>query len=171
MNRYVVLLSVVATATLTAVASPAKRSPLIRVTSEPTGRLWATFTVNLHADGYVSVQDYDGTKRTKNIGIAKVGALLNRLEKLGFYRITNESVDNSIQKVTTKTAQGAPAEVERLLITDCDTSTISVRRGAGTHIVKFYGVEQMAEHYPKAADLQILRKALSEVYKAVGVRR
>jgi hypothetical protein len=153
-------------------ASHAKELPVITVTSKPTGRLISAVPKwELYSDGTVSIRRYDGTKRTKRIAQAKVEALLRRLDKLGFYRITNQSVDASINKFTTKmtrTSQGATAEVERIVITDCDLSTIAVRRAGKRHTVTYYAVEEMAEHYPKAADLGILKKALSEFYKTVG---
>jgi hypothetical protein len=153
-------------------ATHAKDLPAITVTSKPTGRLISAVPKwELYSDGAVSIRKYDGTKRTKRIAPAKVEALLKKVDKLGFYRITNQSVEASIGKFTTKmtrTSEGATAEVERIVITDCDLSTISVRRAGKRHTVTYYAVEEMAEHYPKAADLGILKKALSEFYKTIG---
>ena len=165
------VLVISATTIFAAAANPAKERPVIRVTSEPTGRNWFTAKWELCPNGLVLIRGYDGTKRTKVIGPAKVTALLSKLERLGFYRITSRSVEESIEKFTTRvreTPKGVSAEVERLVISDCDVSTISVRRDAKTHTITFYAVEEMAEHYPKAADLKILKKALSEVYKTAG---
>lgn len=145
---------------------------MITVTSKPTGRLISAVPRwEVYSDGAVSIRRSDGTKRTKRIAPAKVEALLRKLDKLGFYRITKQSVDASIDKLTTKmtrTSQGATAEVERIVITDQELSTISVRRDSKRHTVSYYAVEEMAEHYPKAADLGILKNALSEFYKTVG---
>jgi hypothetical protein len=156
----------------TVFASHAKELPVITVTSKPTGRLISAVPRwEMYSDGAVSIRRYDGTKRTKHIALAKVEALLRKLDELGFYRITKQSVDASIDKSTTKmtrTSQGATAEVERIVITDQELSTISVRHGGKRHTVSYYAVEEMAEHYPKAADLGILKKALSEFYKTVG---
>jgi len=153
-------------------ASHAKEPPVITVTSKPTGRLISAVPKwELYSDGAVSIRRYDGTKRTKRIAQAKVEAFLKKLDKLGFYRITNQSVDASIDKFTTKmtrTSHGVTAEVERVVITDCDLSTIAVRRAGKQHTVAYYAVEEMAGHYPKATDLGILKKALSEFYKTVG---
>jgi hypothetical protein len=156
----------------TVFAGHVKEVPVITVTSKPTGRLISAVPEwELYSDGAVSIRRYDGTRRTKHIAPAKVEALLRKLDKLGFYRITNKSVDASIDKFTTKmtrTSQGATAEVERIVITDCDLSSISVRHAGKRHAVTYYAVDEMAEHYPKAADLGILKKALSEFYKTVG---
>src|ERR1044072_810717 len=109
-------------------ASHAKEPPVITVTSKPTGRLISAVPKwELYSDGTVSIRRYDGTKRTKRIAQAKVEALLKKLDNLGFYCITNQSVDASIDKFTTKmtrTSHGVTAEVERVVITDCDLSTI-----------------------------------------------
>ena len=84
-------------------ASHAKEPPVVTVTSKPTGRsISAVPKWELYSDGTVSIRRYDGTKRTKRIAQAKVEALLKKLDKLGFYRITNQSVDASIDKFTTK---------------------------------------------------------------------
>ena len=120
-------------------ASHAKEPPVITVTSKPTGRLISAVPKwELYSDGTVSIRRYDGTKRTKRIAQAKVEAFLKKLDKLGFYRITNQSVDASIDKFTTKmtrTSHGVTAEVERVVITDCDLSTIAVRRAGKQHTV------------------------------------
>jgi hypothetical protein len=153
-------------------ASHAKELPVITVTSKPTGRLITSVPQwELYSDGSVSIRRYDGTKRRKSIDPANVATLLKKLDKLGLYRITSQSVEASIEKFTTKTtraSQGAAAEVERIVITDCNLSTISVRHAGKPHTVTYYAVEEMAEHYPKATDLVILKKALSEFYKTVG---
>jgi hypothetical protein len=52
--------------------------------------------------------------------------------------------------------------------TDCDTATVTVQQDARVHTFSCYAVEEMAEHYPRAADLNILKKTIAEVYKAVG---
>jgi hypothetical protein len=152
-------------------ASHAKELLVISVTSKPTGRLIAAVPKwDLYSDGSVAIRRYDGARRTKRIDSAKVAALIKKLEKLGFYRITSKSVEASVEKFTTKTvrtSQGATAEVERVVITDCDLSTMSVRRAGKLHTVTYYAVEQMAEYYPKASDLNILKKSLSEFYKIV----
>jgi hypothetical protein len=101
----------------------------------------------------------------------RVSALLTKLERLGFYRITDQTVQASIEKLTTKTtvtAHGQQAEGERVVITDCDLSTISVRRGPKSHTVTFYAVDETAKEFPKAGDLNVLKKAIDEVYKALG---
>jgi hypothetical protein len=153
-------------------ASHAKELPVISVTSKPTGRLIAAVPRwDLFSDGSVAIRTYDGSRRTKRIDSAKVAALLKKLENLGFYRISSKSVEASVEKFTTKTVrtpQGASAEVERVIVTDCDLSTISVRHGGKLHTVRYYAVEEMAEYYPKATDLNILKKSLSEFYKIVG---
>jgi hypothetical protein len=59
----------------------------------------------LYSDGSVSIHRYDGTKRKKSIDPAKVATLLKKLDKLGFYRITSQSVEASIEKFTTKTTR------------------------------------------------------------------
>ena len=145
---------------------------MITVTSKPTGRLiTAVPRWELYSNGSVSIRLYDGARRTKTIDSAKIAALLKKLDKLGFYRITSQSVEASIDKFTPKTirtSQGVAAEVERVVVTDCDLSTISVRRAGKPHTVTFYAVEEMAKHYPKATDLNILKKSLAEFYRAVG---
>lgn len=169
MRRFTCLLLISAAGVF---ASHAKELPVISVTSKPTGRLiTAVPRWDLYSDGSVSIRRYDGARRAKSIDAVKVAALLKKLEKLGFYRITSESVEASIEKFTTRTtrtSQGVAAEVERIVITDCDLSTISVRRAGRLHTVTYYAVDEMAEHYPKATDLNILKKSLSEFYKTVG---
>src|SRR5919197_5597410 len=131
----------------TVFASHAKELPVITVTSKPTGRLISAVPRwQLYSDGAISIRRYDGTKRTKRIAPAKVEALLRKLDKLGFYRITKQSVDASIDKFTTKitrTSPGPTAEVERIVITDQELSTISVRHAGKAHTVSYYAVEAM----------------------------
>src|SRR6266567_2955002 len=126
-------------------ATHAKEIPVITVTSKLTGRLITSVPRwELYSDGSVSIRRYDGTKRRKRIDPTNVATLLEKLDKLGFYRITSQSVEASIEKFTTKTtrtSQGATAEVERIVITDCNLSTISVRRAATPHTVTYYAVE------------------------------
>ena len=54
------------------------------------------------------------------------------------------------------------------LITDLVMTTVSVRRDRRVHTVSCYGVEEFAEHYPRATDLNILKNTIAEVYSAVG---
>jgi hypothetical protein len=86
--------------------SYAKELPVISVTSKPTGRLIAAVPRwDLYSNGSVAIRRYDGTRRTKRVDSAKVAALLQKLEKLGFYRITSKSVEASVEKFTTKTVR------------------------------------------------------------------
>ena len=105
-------------------------------------------------------------RSTKAIDPAGVSRLLSRLSKIGFYRITEQSVDASIDKVSIRTTKDG-ATAGRIFVTDCATATLSVRDRERTHRVSYYAVEEMAKYYPKATDLSILKKAIDEVLKAV----
>jgi hypothetical protein len=174
-KRFALLLVTVSFATsLFGAIDHTKEGPVVRVTAKPTGRAVVSVpTVELYSDGFVSIHNYDGTKRTKMVGPKRVSALLVKFEKLGFYRVTARTVEASIEKAAyarIRTTRAGTAEVKKIVITDCDISTISVRHGAKTHSITFYAVGEMAEEYPKATDLIILRKAITAVYDTVNAK-
>jgi hypothetical protein len=103
---------------------------------------------------------------TKRISAAALSKLLEKLDKLGFYRITSSSVKASMRqnpKITQTPDGRVEVTAEALIITDLATTTISVRRGGRVHTVSCYGVVQFAEHYPRAMDLNILKNTIGEV--------
>jgi hypothetical protein len=151
-----------------------KEGLVVRVTAKPTGReVVSVPTVELYSNGFVSIRNYDGTKRTKMVDPKRVSALLAKFQKLGFYRVTAQTVQASIEQAANPrigTRRTGTAEVKKIVITDCDISTISVRRGAKVHTITFYAVDEMAKEYPKATDLNIVRKAITAVYDTVNAK-
>jgi hypothetical protein len=145
---------------------------VIRVTCKPTGILYSALpTIKVYPDGRVWIQRSDGSTLTKRIDTVTLSGLLQKLDKLGFYSITSSSVKASMRQPPkiTKTPDGrVEVSTEALVITDLATSTISVRRDGRIHTVSCYGVEEFAEHYPRAADLNILKNTIAAVYSAVG---
>jgi hypothetical protein len=160
-KRYTFVLIIALTITAGWAAAPrhAKEHPVVRITRKPTGILYSALpTIELYPDGFVWIQRSDGTTLTRTIGVARLSMLLKKLDRLGFYRITTRSVDASIQqpRKITKTPNGVEAAM------------VTVQQDAKVHTVSCYAVEEMAEHYPRASDLNILKKTIAEVYKAVG---
>ena len=168
---FIVIIALTVTAGWAAAAGTRREQPVVRITRKPTGILYSALpTIELYRDGSVWIQRSDGTTVTRTIGVARLSMVLKKLDKLGFYHITTHSVDASMQQPPkiTKTPNGIEATTERFIITDCDTTTVTVRQDARVHTVSCYAVEEMAEHYPRATDLNILKKTIAEVYKAVG---
>lgn len=157
---------------MAAASQHAGEQPVIRITQKPTGILYSALpTIKIYRDGRVWNQRSDGSTLNKRIDAVTLSKLLQRLDKLGFYRITSSSVKASMRqppKITKKPDGQIEVSTEALVITDLSTSTISVRRDGHLHTVSCYGVEEFAEHYPQATDLNILKNAIAEVYSAVG---
>ena len=145
---------------------------VIRVTRKPTGILYSALpAIKVYPDGRVWIQRSDGNTVTRRLATVTLSGLLQKLDKLGFYGITSSTVKASMREPPkiTKTSDGrVEVSTEAVVITDLATTTISVRRDGRVHTVSCYGVEEFAEHYPRATDLNILKNTIAEVYSAVG---
>jgi len=148
------------------------QQPVIRLTRKPTGILYSALpTIEIYRDGRVWIQRFDGSTSRKRIDAVMLSSLLRQVDKLGFYGITSSSVKASMRQPPkiTKTPDGREeVTTEGLVITDLTTTTITVRRYGRVHKVSCYGVEEFAEHYPRATDLNILKNTIAQVYTAAG---
>jgi len=155
---------------LLAITSWAKEGSVVSVSSEPTGLTVKSQKsgkkiipgVDIYSDGKVIVRRYDGSEATKHIDKPAVEKLLRSLDSTKFYKVTEESFDAEVNK------SNPPGEVERIVVTDSVVWRIRTRNAGVTHSTKFYGLWEMAEHYPNIEQLKTLRGAILMVYSAVG---
>jgi hypothetical protein len=155
---------------LLAVTSPAKERPVVSVSSKPTGLTIKSQKsvkkmipgIDIYSDGTVLVRRYDGSEATKHIDSTAVETLLQSLDQTRFYKITKKSFNAELD------SSHRPGEVERIIITDCPIWTIRTRHAGITRSTKFYGLWEMAEHYPHIKQLKTLKDAFLAVYSAVG---
>jgi hypothetical protein len=147
--RFVVLAAFAAM--LLAVTSPAKEGSLVSVSSKPTGLTVKSQRtgkkiipgIDIYSDGTVLVRRYDGSEASKHIDRTAIETLLRSLDRTRFYKITEDSFNTEVD------SSHRPGEVERIVITDCPIWTIRTRNGGVTHSTKFYGLWEIAEHYPQ----------------------
>jgi hypothetical protein len=166
--RFVVLAGFAAM--LLAVTSPGKEGSIVSVSSEPTGLTVKSQRsgkkiipgIDIYSDGTVLVRRYDGSEASKHIDRTAVETLLRSLDRTRFYKISEDSFNTEVD------SSHRPGEVERIVITDCPIWTIRTRNGGVTRSTKFYGLWEMAEHYPNIKQLKTLKDAFLMVYSAVG---
>jgi hypothetical protein len=165
------LVDAVGLTTMLLVAStPATERLVVRVSSEPTGLTVKSQKsgkkiipgVDIYSDGKVIVRRYDGSEATKHIDKPAIEKLLRSLDSTKFYKVTEESFDGEVNK------SNPPGEVERIVVTDSVVWCIRTRNAGVTHSTKFYGLWEMAEHYPNIEQLKTLKDAILMVYSAVG---
>jgi hypothetical protein len=157
-------------AMLLAVSAPAKERPVVSVSSEPTGLTVKSQKsgkkivpgIDIYSDGRVIVRRYDGSEASKHIDKTAVETLLQSLDSLRFYKISEKSFDAEVNK------SNPPGEVERIVITDCPIWRIRTRDAGVIHSTKFYGLWEMAKYYPNIKELETLKDAILMVYLAVG---
>jgi hypothetical protein len=125
---------------LLAVTSRTKERSIVSVSSEPTGL----------------------TVKSQRSGKTAVETLLRSLDRTRFYKITEDSFNAEVD------SSHRPGEVERIVITDCPIWTLRTRNGGITRLTKFYGLWEMAEHYPNIKQLKTLQDAFLMVYSTVG---
>jgi hypothetical protein len=155
---------------LLAITSCAKEGSVVSVSSEPTGLTVKSQKsgrkiipgIDIYSDGRVLVRRYDGSEATKHIDRTAVETLLRSLDDTRFYKITEDSFNTEVNKAN------PPGEVERIVVTDCPVWRIRTRNAGVTHSTKFYGLWEMAEHYPNIEQLKTLKGAILMVYSAVG---
>jgi len=158
------------TAMLLAASTPVKERLVVRVSSEPTGLTVKSQKsgkkiipgVDIYSDGTVIVRRYDGSEGIKHIDKRAVETLLKSLDSTRFYKVTEESFDAEVNK------SNPPGEIERIVVTDCPVWRIRTRNAGVTHSTKFYGLWEMAEHYPNIEQLKVLKDAILMVYSAAG---
>ena len=157
-------------AILLAATSSAKERSVVSVSSDPTGLTVKSQTsgqkitpgIDIYSDGTVLIRRYDGSEATKHIDKTAVETLLQSLSRTRFYKITEDSFNTEVN------GSHPPGEVERIVITDCPIWTIRTRNADVTRSTKFYGLWEMAEHYPQIKQLKTLKDAFLMVYSAVG---
>ena len=157
-------------AILLAAASSAKERSVVSVSSEPTGLTVKSqrsgkkiiLGIDIYSDGTVLIRRYDGSEATKHIDKTAVETLLQSLNRTRFYKITEDSFNTEVN------SSHPPGEVERIVITDCPIWTIHTRNAGVMRSTKFYGLWEMAEHYPQIKQLKTLKDAFLMVYSAVG---
>lgn len=152
------------------VSSPAKERSVVSVSSEPTGLTVKSQRsgkkiipgIDIYSDGTVLVRRYDGSEAIMHLDRAAVDTLLQSLDRTRFYKITEDSFHAEVDK------SHRSGEVERIVMTDCPIWTIRTRNAGVTRSTKFYGLWDMAEHYPHIKQLNTLKDAFLMVYSAVG---
>jgi len=157
-------------AILLAASTPVKERWVVRVSSEPTGLTVTSQKtgkkivpgIDIYSGGTVIVRRYNGSEATKHIDKPAVETLLKSLDSTRFYKVTEESFDVEVNK------SNPPGEVERIVVTDSPVWRIRTRNAGITHSTKFYGLWEMAEHYPNIEQLKTLKNAILMVYSAVG---
>jgi hypothetical protein len=151
---------------LTCAATP---QPVVSVSSNPTGLTIGSERtgkqmipgIDIYPDGAVTVRRYDGSEVTKRIDSKAVDRLVGSLVRSRFYTVTEDSFHAEVD-------QSQPhGTAERIIITDCPFWTVCVRQGRITHSTTFYGLWEMAAHYPKSKQLKLLKSAILDVYAAV----
>ena len=147
----------------------AKEPPVVSISSDPTGLTVESHKsgkklvpgVDIYSDGTVAVRRYDGSEARKRIDRTAVTSLVESLDRTRFYKITEDSFNAEIDK-------SHPAgETERIFITDCPIWSLRIRRAGVTRSTKFYGLWDIAQHYPKNMQLKTLKSAFLMVYSAV----
>jgi hypothetical protein len=154
---------------LLSVTAEANQQPVVSVSSEPTGLTVESKAgkkiipgIDVYADGFVAIRRYNGSEATKRLDKKAVDALLESLERTRFYKVSEDSFNAEVDK------SHRPGEAERIFITDCPFWTLRIRHGGVTRSTKFYGLWDMAEHYPKSKQLKTLKEAFLMAYSAVG---
>jgi hypothetical protein len=150
-------------------SSSAKEAPVVSLSSEPTGLTVKSKSgkkivpgIDIYSDGAVAVRRYDGSEARKGIDTSALETLLDRLERTRFYNITEDSFDAEFD------ASRRPGEWSKMFITDCPIWTLQIRQAGRTRSTKFYGLWDLAEHYPRSKELKRLKNAFMMVYSAVG---
>jgi hypothetical protein len=157
-------------AILLAATSSAKERSVVSVSSEPTGLTVKSQRsgkkiipgIDIYSDGTVLIRRYDGSEATKHIDASAIETLLQSLNRTRFYKITENSFNTEVN------SSQPPGEADRIVITDCPIWTIRTRNAGVTRSTKFYGLWEMAEHYPHVKQLKTLKDAFLMVYSAVA---
>jgi hypothetical protein len=137
---------------LTAVALPlvleisaAKESPVISLSSEPTGLTVKSKSgeqiipgIDIYSDGRVAIRRYDGSEATKRLAKDAIQKLLDRLERTRFYNITEESFDAEFYaSQRPREVDGTFTTTSRIFITDCPIWTLQILHAGVRRSTKF----------------------------------
>jgi hypothetical protein len=164
------VIAVALSAGLFAISCDAKDQPVISASSEPTGLAVESQKtgkiiipgIDIYSDGMVAVRRYDGSEATKHIDPDAVRRLAASLARTNFYKVTEDSFEAELARAE------KGGVTERTVITDCPTWGLRTSVGGVTRSTKYYALWEMAERYPKNQQLKTLKKAILQVYAAVG---
>ena len=158
-----------------ALSSAAKDQPVVSISSEPTGLTVHSKTgekivpgIDIYSDGLVLIRRYDGSEARKHLERSRMDRLLKSLARTRFYEVTEDSFDAELPVKTRTEKDGTIVTSSRIFITDCPIWTMQTRYGSVARSTKFYGLCDLAEHYPKSKELKRLKSAFLLVYSSVG---